>query len=304
MAKALTLLEFILKSKSKHGDKYDYSLVKYESISKKVSIICPIHGVFEQKPYEHYTGNIGCYECSKKKLNTENFILKSKSKHGDKYDYSLVEYSKNNVSEVKIICKEHGVFNQKPLLHLRGSGCPICYGNPKKTTEKFIEESKKVHGDKYDYSLIDYKNKLKKVSIICPIHGAFQQRPDLHLNGFGCKICNESRLEKKVRNFFIENNIKFISQKKFKDCRNVLPLSFDFFVPEKNLLIECNGIQHYEPVEFFGGKKRYEYQKKNDNIKKEFCEKNNIKLITISSEGDFFNFIISLFDHKSLYLSF
>jgi len=283
MAKKLTFEQFLEKSKLKHGEKYDYSLVKYQSSNRQVSIICPKHGMFQQKPYDHYNGNVGCPICGKKKLNTEDFVEKSKLKHGEKYDYSLVKYGKNNVDEVKILCTIHGVFEQKPLLHLRGSGCPICSGNIKKTTEQFIEKSKLKHGEKYDYSLVEYKNKLTIVNIICPKHGIFQQRPDLHLQGFGCKICNESKLEKKVRDFLESKKIKFVPQKKFTDCKNVLPLSFDFFLIEKNVLLECNGIQHYEPVEYFGGQKRYLKQKLNDNIKKNFCKKNGIRLLIINN---------------------
>jgi len=283
MAKKLTFEQFLEKSKLKHGEKYDYSLVKYQSSNRQVSIICPKHGMFQQKPYDHYNGNVGCPICGKKKLNTEDFVEKSKLKHGEKYDYSLVEYGKNNVDEVKILCTIHGVFEQKPLLHLRGSGCPICSGNIKKTTEQFIEKSKLKHGEKYDYSLVEYGNKLTIVNIICPKHGIFQQRPDLHLQGFGCKICNESKLEKKVRDFLESKKIKFVPQKKFTDCKNVLPLSFDFFLIEKNVLLECNGIQHYEPVEYFGGQKRYLKQKLNDNIKKNFCKKNGIRLLIINN---------------------
>ena len=283
MAKKLTFEQFLEKSKLKHGEKYDYSLVKYQSSNRQVSIICPKHGMFQQKPYDHYNGNVGCPICGKKKLNTEDFVEKSKLKHGEKYDYSLVKYGKNNVDEVKILCTIHGVFEQKPLLHLRGSGCPICSGNIKKTTEQFIEKSKLKHGEKYDYSLVEYGNKLTIVNIICPKHGIFQQRPDLHLQGFGCKICNESKLEKKVRDFLESKKIKFVPQKKFTDCKNVLPLSFDFFLIEKNVLLECNGIQHYEPVEYFGGQKRYLKQKLNDNIKKNFCKKNGIRLLIINN---------------------
>jgi len=283
MAKKLTFEQFIEKSKLKHGEKYDYSLVEYQSSNRQVSIICPKHGMFQQKPYDHYTGNVGCPICGKKKLNTKEFIEKSKLKHGEKYDYSLVEYGKNNIDEVKILCTIHGVFQQKPLLHLRGSGCPICSGNIKKTTEQFIEKSKLKHGEKYDYSLVEYENKLTIVNIICPKHGIFQQRPDLHLQGFGCKTCNESKLEKKVRDFLESKKIKFVPQKKFTDCKNVLPLSFDFFLIEKNVLLECNGIQHYEPVEYFGGQKRYLKQKLNDNIKKNFCKKNGIRLLIIKN---------------------
>jgi len=186
--KRLTTEQFIEKAKTIHGDTYDYSLVEYKNNYTKVKIICPIHDIFEQRPNSHLNGN-GCPECSgTKKLNTEEFIEKAKAIHGDKYDYSLVEY-KNNSTKVKIICPEHGVFEQIPSSHLKGSGCSKCSGTKKLTTEQFIEKAKAIHSDKYDYSLVKYKNNYTKVKIICPVHGTFKQRSGNHLYGQGCPEC-------------------------------------------------------------------------------------------------------------------
>jgi hypothetical protein len=117
-----TNLSFIQKSIEKHGNKYDYSLVNYINNRTKVRIICPLHGEFEQNPYDHSTG-IGCLKCSGKfKFTNEIFIKKSIEKHGNKYDYSLVEYI-NSVKKVKILCPIHGEFNQSPNCHMGGKGC-------------------------------------------------------------------------------------------------------------------------------------------------------------------------------------
>lgn len=122
--------DFINKSKEIHVNKYDYSLVEYQGRHKKIKIICPEHGVFEQTAYSHIQGR-GCYECGvvsrtiKKTHNKNTFVNKAKQVHGDKYDYSLVDY-KNNRYKVKIICKIHGVFEQKPNAHLCGHGCMLC----------------------------------------------------------------------------------------------------------------------------------------------------------------------------------
>lgn len=125
MAKRLTVEDFIIRAKSVHGDKYDYSLSNYISKDKKLKIICPIHGVFEQSPNNHWKGK-GCPYCSgNKKLTQDEFITKSNDVHHGFYDYTNVVYV-NVDTPVKILCKEHGFFEQTPYHHLQGRGCPIC----------------------------------------------------------------------------------------------------------------------------------------------------------------------------------
>lgn len=114
--------DFIEKSILRHGDKYDYSMVKYVTSYNKVIIICKKHGTFEQKPNKHLSGQ-GCAKCNI--INTNFFILKSMEIHSDKYDYSMVDYI-NNMIKVNIICKKHGIFKQIPNNHLAGSGCSKC----------------------------------------------------------------------------------------------------------------------------------------------------------------------------------
>ena len=122
-----------------------------------------------------------------RKLTTEEFVEKAKTVHGDKYDYSKVEYL-NNSTKVCIICPEHGEFWQKPSNHLMGNGCPKCNGKGL-SSEEYIIEAHKVHGDKYDYSKVDYKSKKEKICIICPEHGEFWQIAQSHLSSHGCPKC-------------------------------------------------------------------------------------------------------------------
>lgn len=188
-----TTFNFVEKSKEIHNNKYDYSLVEYNGIHNKVKIICLIHGVFEQTPNSHLK-NRGCPKCGgSKKLTTEEFIQKSKEIHGNKYDYSLVDY-KNCNKRVNIICPIHGIFKQIPSSHLNGNGCSKCFFdinsiNKTYTLNKIIDDSKEIHGDKYDYSLVKYNGIDKKIRIICPIHGEFEQTPTKHINGQGCPKC-------------------------------------------------------------------------------------------------------------------
>ena len=198
---------FISKAIETHGNKYDYSLVKYVDSKTKVKIICPVHGEFEQAPSNHLLRD-GCRKCSflhnakKRSKSTEEFIKKAKEIHGDKYNYSKTEYI-NYHSEVRIICQTHGEFMQNAASHLSGKNCPKCSNVYKKTAEEFINEAKLIHGNAFEYSKVNYKNSTTKVSIICPIHGEFEQIPVNHLKGGRCPKCvgiyqmtNEEFLEK------------------------------------------------------------------------------------------------------------
>jgi len=174
--------QFIEKAKLKHCDKYDYSKVKYIKSNEHVIIICKIHGEFLQTPYKHNIGQ-GCRKCSyiltsdKNRCTTDDFIKKIKKIHGDKYDYSKIDYINNNTNII-IICNEHGENKVLPSNILRQGCCKKC--GIKNTISKltsnssiFIEESKKIHGDKYDYSKVDYVNCDMNVIIICKEHGEF-----------------------------------------------------------------------------------------------------------------------------------
>jgi len=278
--KKLTTEEFIEKAKLVHGNKYDYSKVDYINSQAKVKIICEEHGEFEQKPNNHLTG-YGCSKCSgKNKLTTEEFIEKAKLVYGDKFDYSKVNYVNNHV-KIIIICPIHGEFLQIPNSHLAGLGCQKCAGNMLKTNEKFIAEAKLIHNDKYDYSQTNYINGHHKVKIICARHGEFWQLPSNHLKGGGCPNCQKSKGENNIKRLLNDNNISFIPQYKFNGCINKKCLPFDFYLPEHNICIEFQGIQHYQPFEYFGGEKQLKYIQTNDNIKRNYCKKNQILLIEI-----------------------
>ena len=200
--RSLTTKEFIEKAKEKHCNKYNYSKVKYINNHTKVIIRCIEHGEFKQTPGNHLYG-YGCPTCAnilsarKQSLTTEGFIEKAKKKHGNKYDYSKVEYI-NNHTKVIIRCIKHGEFKQTPGSHLSGHGCPTCSGKIKLTTKGFIEKAKEKHGNKYDYSNVEYINAHKKVIIRCVEHGEFKQQPGKHLSGRGCPTCANILTAKKL----------------------------------------------------------------------------------------------------------
>jgi hypothetical protein len=220
-------------------------------------------------------------------MSTPTFIERAKEVHGDKYDYSLVDCS-TFASKVEIICPKHGIFRQSPNNHIYNkNGCLKCSkrGKTSSTTEEFIEKARKIHGDKYDYSLVDYTTRALKIKIVCLKHGMFEQTPANHLAGNGCFSCKSSLLENIVENWLRKNNVIFKKEKRFKDCRDERPLPFDFYLPNKNTLIEFQGKQHFEESGEnapFPTTKEYllKYQK-HDLIKKEWALKNGYKFLEI-----------------------
>ncbi len=182
--------EAISSFKDKHGDRYDYSLVKYKNVDEKVKIICAEHGVFLQTPYLHANGS-GCPKCIGRHKTQDEVIELFRLAHGDRYDYSQVIFDKVN-DKVDIICHEHGVFSQTVTNHVAGQGCIKCSGTHHHTTDEVISRFVSIHGNLYDYSLVKYINQKTKVKIICKRHGVFEQLPYSHFSGCGCPDCGSN----------------------------------------------------------------------------------------------------------------
>lgn len=282
--------EFIRRARLVHGDKYDYSKVVYIDSLTNVCIICPIHGEFWQRPAEHLRGK-GCVKCGQslcgekqKQKSKETFVERCKEIHGDKYTYEKVNYVDSH-AKIIVTCKKHGDFETTPNRMLNGCGCSKCKSEKahkqySKSTSKFVEEARLVHGDLYDYSLCHYYNTHTKVTIICREHGAVEVVAGEHLHGCGCPLCKEPMGEKRVRLYLENHKILFVKQ---------YPITYegnnyrsDFFIPSKNLIIEYNGKQHYQPVDVFGGAKGFHKQQKRDKNVRMYCKINNIKLLEIS----------------------
>jgi len=273
---------FTEKANIVHSFKYDYSLVNYEKSRIKIKIICPEHGMFEQEPVMHVSKKQGCPKCAgTERMTREIFIKKANKVHDSIYDYSLVDY-KNNKTKIKVICKEHGVFETRPDNHLnKKSGCSKCANNILYTKENFVNKCNSLHNNKYDYSLVEYKTAHYKIKIICPKHGVFEQMAKSHSRGVGCPFCSESKGEILLSKFLETLSIKYVREKIFETCKYKNYLPFDFYLPDMNICIEYDGSQHYEPFEHFGGENGFEERKIKDQIKTNYCKDNNIKLIRI-----------------------
>jgi hypothetical protein len=290
--KRLTTQQFIKKAKKVHGDKYDYSKVEYTNSQTKVCIICPEHGEFWQTPNNHLKKN-GCPSCGKLTQNksetktTENFIKESTIIHNNKYDYSKTIYE-GALKKVCIICPEHGEFWQTPTSHLHGCGCKKCKGFGL-TNDEWIEKAKKIHGNKYNYSKTKYNGAYSKVCIICPEHGEFWQFPNNHLNGAGCPNCRNYKLENEIKILLEKKHINFEQHKHFKWLKNKNSYkTLDFYLPDYSVIIECQGIQHFEPTDFAGKGKEWATQKYNetketDNLKLNLCKEHGLTMFYYSN---------------------
>jgi len=277
-----TTEEFINEARITHGDKYDYSKVEYDGNKKKVIILCPIHGEFKQYPQSHLSG-AGCPVCSGcQKITRKTFIERSIKSHEIHYDYSKVNFDKST-EKVCIICPQHGVFWQTAQYHIHGGDCPKCVGGVRLTAEEFIKKATIIHEGKYDYSKVIYKNYSTKVCIICPEHGEFWQTPNAHLFGSGCPTCPQSSLEGEMRQFLVKNGIAFEQECGFAWLRYKKKMYLDFYLPEHRIAIECQGKQHFVPVDVFGGEEFYLKTLTRDRIKEKLCNEHGIRVIYFSN---------------------
>ena len=281
---------FLEKAHAIHGDRYDYSETRYISAKDKLCVICHElddggheHGRFWLTPHQHLTHSGGCQKCGHPKHTLEWWIKEARKVHGDRYDYSKVVYN-NNKDSVTIICPDHGEFQQMPMYHLKGGICPKCNGR-NLTTEEIIEQFKSVHGDRYDYSKVDYVNKTTEVRIICRIHGEFSQKPAGHLRGNGCPTCNQSHLENDVERLLKSQKMIFNKQKSFPWLKDKGALRLDFFLPDYGVAIECQGVQHFLPSDFMGGEKQLLELQNRDSIKESLCLDHGINVLYYSDLG-------------------
>jgi len=275
--------EFINKANKIHNFKYDYKYLEedYKDNKTKVRIVCNEHGIFIQSPNSHLRGD-GCNTCFRRDFKSiESFIMESNKIHNSKYDYSKVNFVSVK-SDVIIICPKHGKFEQNAYNHVLGSGCRKCSDCEKYTQESVLDKFRKVHGDKYDYSKVNFKSIREKVEIICKKHGSFLQEPFSHYQNQGCPKCKSSKGEERIMRYLVDNKIQYEYQKKFEELKNQNYLPIDFYLPDYNLCIEYDGRQHFEPVEAWGGLESFEILKENDSKKDTFCQSIGINLLRIA----------------------
>jgi hypothetical protein len=291
--KKYTLENIALKGNELFNKKYSYISLEFINNYSYIIYKCPKHGIIKQRVANHLKG-CGCKYCgiekraAERKTPFEEFVQKANKIHNNKYVY-LELLTKNKRTYIKYICKEHGEQCQCMSNHLKGCGCEKCGGTKKLTEEELKDRLKTKFGDKISY-IGNYKGMDNvNTKFKCNVCGNEFKNSFANVMGMinGCHHCSESLGAKKITCFFNSLNIKFIPEKWFKTCKDQNPLPFDFYIPSYNILIEYNGKQHYKPVRWSNSltieqaKQNLKKQRHHDWIKRSFCKKHNIKLITI-----------------------
>ena len=290
--------EFIRRAKEVWGNRYTYEKTVYTINKAKVIVTCQEHGDWPANAYDFLHGH-GCPECGKIRvadairLTQEEFIRRATEIHKGKYDYSKVKYV-NNDTDVIVKCPIHGDFEQSPANHLVGQGCKWCKRDKHKRMfnmgrDKFIEKARKVHGDSYDYSQVEYVNNKTDVIVVCPDHGPFKVMPQDHLQKLnGCPKCSTSTGEKKILLWLEANNISYRWHRSIKS--ELAPGKRKEFIPDFQIvnkedtiemIIEYNGDQHYRPRAKWGGERQFKYQQSRDEALREYCHQEHIPLLEI-----------------------
>jgi len=261
--------DFVKESKLIHGDKYDYSKVKYVNYNTKVTITCQTHGDFNQTPGGHLSGR-GCKYCSQNHpMNTRMFIEKSRFVFGDVYGYDKTDYTTSS-KKVTITCPIHGDFRKSPNNHLiKKQGCPRC--SKIIDTISFIEKSKSRFINNFNYDKTHYTSMDDECVVTCVTHGDIVVTPKYHINSsYGCKSCSNSNSkgEEEITNFLTILGVDYVSN----DRSLLNGKELDIYIPEYNLAIEHNGL-YWHSSEFLD--KDYHLDKTIN------CIENKIKLIHI-----------------------
>ena len=297
--------DFLAECKKVHGNQYDLSGVNYVTAKHHIKPSCHKHGTFSILPNNFLRGT-GCPQChlerSIKTLNLSakiaDIVSRFKDVHGSEYNYSEVKYKRID-KPVTIICQTHGRFEQKPSTHLDGKGCPECgkLGRAKAQLllpSDVIQRFRHLHGSRFDYSNFEYKSFRSKSEIICLEHGPFLMDAQAHLEGKGCPVCSESKGERFIEQWLKEKKITFIRE--YSVLLNPTdPLRkrvrFDFFIPDRELLIEFDGEHHFRTVRFNGmsenaARTAHEGTKKRDAAKAKWAKARRLTLVRLSSLKD------------------
>lgn len=284
---------------------------RYTNNKTKLRFLCGCGNEF-QTTFKEFKGRKDRSQCKRQCNKCGRAInTKKRTKSHDEFkeevyglvgrEYEVIGEYINALTNIKI---KHTscdyVFHMKPNDFLLGQRCPKCYGTFKKTTEEFKKEVDDITNNEYKV-LGEYNGNKDKISILHTKCGnTWDITPNSFLRGTRCPKCQSSKGEKRIRLYLEDKNIKFKEEFTISECKNILPLPFDFAIFDNDnklkLLIEYDGIQHFEPQEHFGGIEKFKIQCKTDNIKRKYCEKNNIRLLEIPYTE--FNSIEAILNNK------
>ena len=255
-------------------------LGKYIDCRTKIEVRCNVCGnTFRSVPSTLRRGH-GCPYCAGTHCKTtEQFIDEMAEKNPA---IKILGRYRNNKTPIEVSCNVCGYeWSPIPNSLIEMKGCPKCKGLLRKTQEEFVREMAEKHPT---ITVIgEYVNNRVKVKCFCnECETYFFSAPHTMLsNGNGCPNCTTSRGENRIKEWLNNNEVEYSFQHVFKECKDVRVLPFDFYIPSLNMTIEYDGIQHFEPKDFFGGEESFNKLKEHDSIKSNYCMENNIRLLRI-----------------------
>ena len=263
-------------------------LSEYVDMYQKMTFKCKCGDLFTTNWHEFNNKKFPkrqCNKCGRKKPNDENKITcEFIEKYLEDNDYTCKLISAEYIDcdsklEFECECGNHFFASWSNIKHMSGM-CKDCAMSPI-THDDYIRKISKFL-DRFDV-IGKYNGSDKNIDIRCKKCGYIirQRAKNVYERGIYCPCCDGTKGEQYISNYLLINNIEFIPQYKFEDCKYINPLPFDFYLPKKNICIEYQGQQHYKPIDFFGGKAKFDEQVERDNIKRKYCNDNNITLLEV-----------------------
>jgi len=271
----------------------------YINSGTKILHRCKIDGYMWRVVPSSILKGVGCPMCAgKAPYTTETFI---ETMSIIQPNIEVIGDYINNKTNIALRCKIDG-YEWCPTPHnvLRGQGCPKCAGRIPMSHDEYIEAVSHINGD------VDvagtFINQSEPILHRCKKDGhEWMVRPEHILNGHGCPICKSSIGERLVSNYLKAHNIKYKPQHKFEQCKNKRKLPFDFYIPDLNVCIEYDGIQHFYPVDQFGGENAFQECQLNDSIKNAFCQTSSIMLLRIRYDQNVIQVLDDFFLHLTIH---
>lgn len=258
---------------------------KYRGNKSRYLCECKKHGKFYFTPDRYKNQGSSCPSCGYERgVSKQRFAYSYVLSMFDKRGYTLLDKKYiRSTDKLRYICP-NGHNGKMSFAHFKnGHGCKECANESlsENRMTPFLKIKEYISDTGNTLVSKDRKKKSEKLKIRCPEGHTFFILWNSFQQGKRCPKCNSSNGECSIREKLTNLKVGFIEQKRFNGCRDILSLPFDFYLPKKNVCIEYQGRQHYEPVEYFGGKKTFESRKRRDKIKRDFCKKEGIKLIEI-----------------------
>lgn len=245
--------------------------------------------VYKVKPNNFLNGSRCpyCYGTSKK--TDTQFKQEVKNLVGN--EYTFLDSYVDAKTKLKVKHNTCGnIYEVQPNTFLSAKRrCPYCFGTNKKTTAEFDAEVCDLVGNEYTFldSYSGAKTKIKVKHNICG--NIYEVQPTNFIQGYRCPYCSSSKGEDIINKILKLLGTSYECQKTFDDLSDKTNLSYDFFIPDQNILIEYQGIQHYQSVDHFGGEARFELQQKHDKMKDDYAKSHHYNLITVPYTEDTFS---------------